>query len=270
MGDPRLGHVAYFTKPAGRPTHFEALFFEEHYSTISDHALPPPAQRLLFSGDFTSYRYDGDLKGWHPNTGGQPWVSLRDAMRVSKDQPDSAVHLFAGATPDQLTTWVEEWGGVVYVPRSAASPDIVLSVPGIGPQTQIVPAVRVPAPLDAPWRPLALGALIDLLAREDPKDKVYFDFGDFIPRKLDSYRGFYDQLALGYDDDHQAQMTVGELLGEMRQAVGRIYTGYKGGDYMMSRETPVWAANYGRAPSTGIVGVRRDTWVILETVYIGV
>lgn len=36
-----------------------------------------------------------------------------------------------------------------------------------------------------------------------------------------------------------------ELLSECKAAMGQVFTGYKGGDYVMGALTPVWVANYG-------------------------
>lgn len=234
MGALGLGKVKTYGE-----RYFEAQFFNRDNSG----AL---LQTVLFVGSFSGW--DGDLEVFN---------KAGDRLLLSaKGQSGADGHLFAGATEEQLIAWVEAWGGVVYAPR-------------LEPHTPPAPAGRVPAPLDAPWRPLALGELIDLLKGEAQSDQVRFDFGGLTPRTLGSYCGYYEQLALGYDDKWQEPMTVGALLAELGGAVGHEYSGWKGGEYTMGRTTPVWAANSGEAPGTGIVGVRRDTYVILETVYIG-
>lgn len=60
---------------------------------------------------------------------------------------------------------------------------------------------------------------------------------------LDSYRGYYDDLAFEPND---RPWTVGELLAECRSAMGRTFQGYKGGDYVMWENTPLHVASYGR------------------------
>lgn len=217
--------------------YFEAQFVNQ------DDGDGPPLRCVLFRGSFCAWS-----GGLYDAAGARLVLSAN--MQTG---PDSL--LFAGATPQGVIAWVEVWGGTVYAPRGE-------------PQTAIASVGRVPDPLDAPWHPITLGALIDLLGGEDPKDEVRYDFGGFIPRALASYRGFYEQLALSYDDRWREPMTVAALLVELRGAVGRDYGGWKGGEYTMGRDTPVWAANSGEAPGTGIVGVRRSTYVILETVYI--
>jgi hypothetical protein len=56
-----------------------------------------------------------------------------------------------------------------------------------------------------------------------------------------SYRGYYCDLAF----EPREKTTAGKLLELCRGAMGRGFTGYKGGDYTMGENTPVWVANYG-------------------------
>lgn len=83
---------------------------------------------------------------------------------------------------------------------------------------------------------MTLGKLIKLLESLEPNRPIA-GLGS-----LDSYRGFYDDLAFEPDDK---QETVGEVLQRCRDAMGRVFEGYKGGDYMMGELTPLWVASYG-------------------------
>lgn len=98
-----------------------------------------------------------------------------------------------------------------------------------------------------------LGSLITALAVQPQENIVYFDFCGLSPDTLNSYRGFYDHLAIAWTDDRPP--TVADMLRVLRAAVGCTFTGYKGGEYRMTDVTPVWVANYGDAGSTAIVGV---------------
>ena len=115
---------------------------------------------------------------------------------------------------------------------------------------------------------LTLGDMIRLLDRvEKPETTVRFDFGRLKPRELDSYRGYYDQLALGWWESEK-DVTVAELLVECRKAVGNTFDGYKGGEYKMTLSTPLWVANYGDCHDTAIVGVVDAGWqVVIETAF---
>ena len=57
-----------------------------------------------------------------------------------------------------------------------------------------------------------------------------------------SYRGYYSDLAF----KPQAEpVMAGDLLAQCRAAMGQVFEGYKGGDFVMGALTPVWVAEYG-------------------------
>jgi len=80
-----------------------------------------------------------------------------------------------------------------------------------------------------------LGELIKFLEARDPKRVVPLGFAE--PH---SYRGFYNDLAFEPAKD----VTVGSMLACARDALGRTFQGYKGGDYKMGEYTDVWLAEY--------------------------
>ena len=118
---------------------------------------------------------------------------------------------------------------------------------------------------------LSLGSVIERLEKLDPEDRVVFDFCNMVPTRLESWRGSYDELALGFVDPSRRgseRVSVAELLERLRLAVGRTYTGWKGGEYVMGLITPVWVANPGDAHNTAIVGVELiDYQVVIQTAY---
>ena len=57
-----------------------------------------------------------------------------------------------------------------------------------------------------------------------------------------SYRGYYSDLAFEHADD---KVKVSDALAMCKAAMGKVFTGYKGGDYVMGETTPVWIAEYG-------------------------
>jgi len=61
-------------------------------------------------------------------------------------------------------------------------------------------------------------------------------------RDPDSYRGYYSDL---YFECAEGTRPASELLAECKGAMGKVFTGYKGGDYMMGAVTPLWIATYG-------------------------
>lgn len=118
-----------------------------------------------------------------------------------------------------------------------------------------------------------LGTLIGTLQRHrvtehgDDERLVIFDFGAMVPMKLTSYRGYYDHLALGFGDARAPK--VGELLLELESACGKRFHGYKGGEYVMGLQTPVWAANHDRSTNTAIIGLAIESSIVaLLTEYV--
>ena len=115
---------------------------------------------------------------------------------------------------------------------------------------------------------ITLGELIVALDGVEKKDlKVYFDFEYAYPAGLSSWRGSYDELALKFSFEGEAP-TVESLLAKLKDAVGKEYTGYKGGEFRMDKHTPIWAANYGNSGNTAIVGIINNGYsIILKTEY---
>ena len=83
---------------------------------------------------------------------------------------------------------------------------------------------------------LTLGEMIDFL-KTLPGDAEIEGLG-----KLDSYRGYYSDLAFSPTKDKRK---VEELLEVCQSVMGQVFTGYKGGDYVMGALTPLWVASYG-------------------------
>lgn len=82
---------------------------------------------------------------------------------------------------------------------------------------------------------MTLGGLIEIL--EGMPDSVEIvGLGE-----LDSYRGYYSDLAF----EPSVNRLSKEVLEKCKAAMGKVFTGYKGGDYVMGARTPLWVANYG-------------------------
>jgi hypothetical protein len=105
----------------------------------------------------------------------------------------------------------------------------------------------------------SLGELIDALKHRPIEQDVYFDFAQAFPTSLASYRGFYENLAIGFafhggPEDH-IPPTVEIFNRQLTAAIGHTFSGWKGGSYTMDVDTPLWVANSGDATSTIITGV---------------
>lgn len=119
---------------------------------------------------------------------------------------------------------------------------------------------------------MSLGQLIDALknvrASNDKEDiTVCFDFEYSRPTDFSSWRGVYAEIAIGFAFDGD-ETTLDDLIVRAERSIGKTFGGYKGGDFTMTRDTPVWVANYGNSGSTAVTGVYDDGWqVVLLTGY---
>lgn len=94
---------------------------------------------------------------------------------------------------------------------------------------------------------------------------VRFDFGYMRPEGLSSWRGIYAELAIGYSEE-SVEVTAKEFLEELKESVGKSYTGYKGGDFVMGKATPLHVDNYGHCTDTALVAIEvRQFDVLLRT-----
>jgi hypothetical protein len=109
---------------------------------------------------------------------------------------------------------------------------------------------------------LTLGEFIKKLEDQPQDNAIQFDFMYFVPDGIDSYRGYYDQLALGYKEggDPDKMPKVKEILNLCKDAIGKYFTGYKGGNYLMTEKTPIWVSNYREVGDTGIIDVIEAGW----------
>jgi len=111
--------------------------------------------------------------------------------------------------------------------------------------------------------------------KDDDIASVEYDFGTAIPTNFSSWRGSYSEIALGYEligydnyEKHFGNVKVTNFIKMVEEAIGQTYTGWKGGEFTMNKNTPVWVANPGNSGNTGIVEVIDDGYrVILMTAY---
>ena len=114
---------------------------------------------------------------------------------------------------------------------------------------------------------ITLGELEARLQAVEPVAPVMFDNGTY-PGELTSYRGYYRFIAI---EPCKGYCNAGDLLERVTPAIGKTFTGYKGGEFKMSRMTPVWVSAYGIASRQGLVGVElKNGVVILKTGTIGI
>lgn len=82
---------------------------------------------------------------------------------------------------------------------------------------------------------MTLGGLIKALEAIDPEQQIV-GLGEPI-----SYRGYYSDLSFEPDG---GVTTVAQALKDAGACMGRVFEGYKGGDFQMGEMTPIWSAFY--------------------------
>lgn len=82
---------------------------------------------------------------------------------------------------------------------------------------------------------MTLGKLIEALSAIDPDTNIAF-------ADPHSYRGYYSDLAFKRT---QFPVRAADLLKVCNGCMGKVFQGYKGGDYVMGELTPLWIAEYG-------------------------
>lgn len=117
---------------------------------------------------------------------------------------------------------------------------------------------------------VTLGELAVLLKNCEENCHVKYNFPDQYPTWFRSYRGYYDQIALGHSSfDYDTPVTRDILLERTIASIGMTLTGYKGGQYVMTADTPIWVANASDPSGYALTRVQDTGYdIILHTVKI--
>lgn len=83
---------------------------------------------------------------------------------------------------------------------------------------------------------MTLGDVIERLKELNP-DQVITGMGE-----LESYRGYYSDLAF---EPINVEESASSILKRCEEAMGQVFTGYKGGEFVMGAKTPMWIAFHG-------------------------
>ena len=79
---------------------------------------------------------------------------------------------------------------------------------------------------------------------------------------LHSYRGYYDHLAFAPSNNIR---TIGEVIEDAKMAIGKTFSGWKGGEFKMTINTPLWVSAVGAVSHKAISGLKiKDNNVILK------
>lgn len=98
---------------------------------------------------------------------------------------------------------------------------------------------------------MTLGMLNDALSPVPDAAAVILDCGGSVSG-THSYRGYYEDLEFQRADVVSSARDVRALA---MKALGQRFEGYKGGGYVMDRDTPVWIGEYGSSKGRALVGV---------------
>jgi hypothetical protein len=108
---------------------------------------------------------------------------------------------------------------------------------------------------------VTLGKLIEILGGVDASTPVRFSDSEYGPGNPHSYRGYYSDLAF----EDVSDVTAQALLADCHDALGQTFEGYKGGDFTMGKDTPLWNAPYG-CSGKAVVGADMEGGTFVLTV----
>lgn len=121
---------------------------------------------------------------------------------------------------------------------------------------------------------LMLGEFIlQLESVTDKTKKVIFDNPNYMPINFDSWRGVYEDLMLEYDVlDENKLLAVSDWIEKAKECLGKTFTGYKGGDFTMGKNTILWVSQYASCggfkqtkdlPYQAVVGIEETESVVV-------
>ena len=93
-----------------------------------------------------------------------------------------------------------------------------------------------------------------------PSDRnVFFNFCHCVPTTVDSWRGIYSELALGWDmPSYDKIITVAGLIKELESAITQ-----KGGDFSYNLDSPLHIDNPGKYTLTEIEDIVDVEWGVI-------
>jgi hypothetical protein len=98
---------------------------------------------------------------------------------------------------------------------------------------------------------LTLGEAIELLKALDPEAPIRTEDGLGVGNVC-SYRGYYSDLGF---KPVPRKTSVIEVLSDLEAALDQTFEGYKGGDFRIGPETPLWLSPYGDASGDAVMGI---------------
>ncbi len=88
---------------------------------------------------------------------------------------------------------------------------------------------------------LTLGQAIERLSKFEESESIRFDYADKAPGNPHSYRGYYSDLC--FEPCKICEFAkAGSFLKDLKESLNEKFTGWKGGDFYMGEDTPLWVA----------------------------
>ncbi len=87
-----------------------------------------------------------------------------------------------------------------------------------------------------------LGDFIQDLEKEDQEAEIKYEdsYENYLPTVFGSWRGSYSCLALFYEQDAEKKPKVKDILKLAKEALGKEFYGWKGGEFLMDKSTPIY------------------------------
>lgn len=99
-----------------------------------------------------------------------------------------------------------------------------------------------------------VGELIQGLEKFDQNELLAFCPGLY-PEGFWSYRGYYEDLAIGVTT---YPVKLGDWLESLKNQIGKVHCGWKGGEYVVDEETALWFAVDKSMTGPAITGVIQE------------
>jgi len=107
---------------------------------------------------------------------------------------------------------------------------------------------------------LSIGQMLKKLEQFNDDARLFLSNDKFFTTEFGSYRGYYEDMYIGYSDTDTGLNTVGGLRGILEAALAKgEMKGYKGGDFPIDHDTLLWMSSYGEV----------DGWALVDVVKVG-
>lgn len=98
---------------------------------------------------------------------------------------------------------------------------------------------------------MTLGGMIAALDKMPADMPIEYENGGH-PTDPHSYRGYYSDLSF---ETGEGASTVAKISAVLKSALGETFMGYKGGDFPMDEDTPLWSSTYGTSSGKALMDI---------------